>query len=300
MLLRVNYKEDSDISVLLFEKSKILNGLIKISLITLPLAIIYYPVFIWMWQRWFAADSYYTHGPLIPVVSAVLIWLKRKTLSEVQIRSSNLGLGILIFGLLVYIFSSFTRIYFTSAYSLFIVLLGLSLYFFGKQFTRVIIFPLCFLLFMFPAPVAFIEATTLKMKLLVAQISVFTIQFLGVPALREGSTVYMQNTSVVVGDPCSGLRSLISLSALSILFAYIVKSSYIRKTVLFLASAPIAIIANIIRTTATLLIANFYGNAIIENKYIHEGFGLMVFVIALVSLFLTGKLLGCRLVIKES
>lgn len=86
---------------------------------------------------------------------------------------------------------------------------------------------------MFPAPVAFIEATTLKMKLLVVQISVFTIQFLGVPALREGSTVYMQNTSVVVGDPCSGLRSLISLSALSILFAYIVKSSYIRKTVLF-------------------------------------------------------------------
>ncbi len=283
-----------------FEKSRNLALLIKISLITILIAFIYYPVFIWMWQRWFSADSYYAHGPLIPVVSAVLIWLKRKTLSEAHINPSNLGLGILIFGLLVYISSAFTRIYFTSAYSLFIVLLGLMLYFFGKQFTRVIIFPLCFLLFMFPAPVAFIEATTLRMKLFVAQVSVFIIQLLGVPALREGSTVYMQNTSVVVGDPCSGLRSLISLSALSILFAYIVKSSYTRKIALFLASAPISIGANVIRTTATLLIANSYGNAIIENKFIHEGFGLMVFVIALIGLFLTGKILGCRIVSKDS
>lgn len=270
------------------------------SLITILLVVIYYPVFIWMWQRWFAADSYYAHGPLVPIVSAVLIWLKRKTFSEVQVQSSNFGLGVLIFGLFVHISSALARIYFSSAYSLFIVLLGLSLYFFGKQFTRVIIFPLGFLLFMFPAPVAFIEATTLKMKLFVAQVSVFIIQLLGVPALREGSTVYMQNTSVVVGDPCSGLRSLISLSALSILFAYIVKSSYMRKIMLFLSSVPIAITANMIRTIATLLIANSYGNAIIENKFIHEGFGLMVFVIAFIGLFLTGRLLGCRLVPKNS
>lgn len=277
-----------------------MTGLIKISLITLLLTFMYHPVLIWMWQRWFAADSYYAHGPLIPIVSAVLIWLKRKTIAVTRIQSSNLGLVLLIFGLLVHISSAFTRIYFSSAYSLFIVIVGLLLYFFGKQFTRVIIFPICFFLFMFPAPVAFIEATTLKMKLFVAQVSVFIIQILGVPALREGSTVFMQSTSVVVGDPCSGLRSLISLSALSILFAYIVKSSYSRKIALFLSSVPIAIIANIIRTTATLMIANSYGNAIIENKFIHEGFGLMVFVIAFLFLFLTGRLLGCRIVPKGS
>ena len=272
----------------------------RIILLVALLGVIYYPVFVWMWQRWFAADSYYAHGPLIPVVTAVLIWLRRKDLPQVQLQSSKLGLAILIAGLLLHIASAFTRIYFTSAYSIFIVLLGLSLYFFGRQFTRIILFPLCFLLFMFPAPVALIEGTTLRMKLFIAQSSVYIIQLLGIPALRDGSTVYMQSTSVVVGDPCSGLRSLISLSALSILYAYIVKSSYLRKTALFISSIPIAIIANMIRTIATLLIANSYGNDIITNKFLHEGFGLIVFIIAFAGLFLVGRLLGCRIALKES
>ena len=272
----------------------------RIILLVALLGVIYYPVFVWMWQRWFAADSYYAHGPLIPVVTAVLIWLRRKDLPQVQLQSSKLGLAILIAGLLLHIASAFTRIYFTSAYSIFIVLLGLSLYFFGRQFTQIILFPLCFLLFMFPAPVALIEGTTLRMKLFIAQSSVYIIQLLGIPALRDGSTVYMQSTSVVVGDPCSGLRSLISLSALSILYAYIVKSSYLRKTALFISSIPIAIIANMIRTIATLLIANAYGNDIITNKYLHEGFGLMVFIIAFAGLFLVGRLLGCKIAQKDS
>jgi len=141
---------------------------------------------------------------------------------------------------------------------------------------------------------AVIEASTLKMKLFAAQMSVSIVQLFGISAIREGSTVYMPNTSVVVGDPCSGLKSLISLSALGILYAYIVRASYPRKTILFLMTIPMAIIANMIRTTATLLIANFYGNRIIEDEFLHKGFGLMVFVIAFAGLFLVGRLLGCR------
>jgi len=269
--------------------------IIKVAFVIFLLGLIYYPILIWMWQRWFAADSYYEHGPLIPIVSLVLIWLKRRELSGISIQSSKLGIWIIIIGLLLHIVSALTRIYFISAYSLFIVITGIIVYFFGKKFTLTILFPLCFLLFMVPAPVAIIESTTLKMKLMTAQASVFVIQLFGTPVVREGSTVYLSNTSVVVDDPCSGLKSLISLSALGILFAYIVKASYPRKVVLFLLSIPIALLANMIRTTATILIANVYGNKIVTDGLLHTAFGLMVFVIAFAFLFLAGRLLRCQI-----
>ena len=82
----------------------------KTSLIILILGFIYYPTFIWMWQRWFAADSYYAHGPLIPVVSGVLIWLRRRELAKTPVMSSKLGLGILLAGLLLHVASAVTRI----------------------------------------------------------------------------------------------------------------------------------------------------------------------------------------------
>jgi exosortase len=273
---------------------------IKIGIIIFLVGFIYYPIFTWMWQRWFAADSYYSHGPLIPIVSGVLIWLKRREIAKTLTQSSKLGLGLILAGLILHIISAFTNVYFASAYSFLIILIGIIAYLYGNKVLLIIIFPLCFLFFMIPAPMALIESTTLKMKLLTAQTSVYIIQLLGVPAIREGSSVYMSNTNVVVDDPCSGLKSLISLSALSTLYAYLVKSPYIKKLILFLVIIPLAIIANVIRTTSILLIANRYGNEIITNKYIHEGFGLMIFIIAFAGLFLTGRLLGCQLVQKDS
>lgn len=268
---------------------------VKVSLLLVLLAFIYYPTFIWMWQRWFAADSYYAHGPLIPIVSFALFWNKRRELSQIPISSSKLGLGLLFTGLVLHILSALFRIYFTSAYSFFIVLLGLTLYLLGKKLTLAFIFPIFFLLFMIPAPIALVEASTLRMKFLTAHVSVFIIQILGIPVIREGSTVFMPNTNIVVGDPCSGLKSLISLSALAILYVYIVKASFFRKSLLFLISIPIALGANIIRTTATLIIANYYGDKIVTDGFLHQAFGLMVFVIAFAGLFLAGRILGCRL-----
>jgi len=273
---------------------------VQTSLVALLLGFIYYPTFTWMWQRWFAADSYYAHGPLIPVVSGVLIWLRRRALARTPVMSSKLGLGLLCTGLLLHIVSAFARIYFSSAYSFFVVLLGMVLCLLGNKVARVILFPLCFLLFMIPAPMAVVAASTLKMKLFTAHISVSIIQLLGISAVREGSMVYMPNTSIVVGDPCSGLRSLISLSALGMLYAYVVRASHLRKVSLFLISIPVAIIANMIRTIATLLIANSYGDKIVTDGFLHKGFGLMVFIIAFAGLFLTGRLLGCRISQKDT
>jgi exosortase len=276
-------------------KSDEIIAILKIISIILLLGILYYPILIWMGQRWFAADSYYTHGPLIPILSLALIWIKRREIVKIPIESSKLGIWLIIAGLVLHIISSLTRIYFTSAYSLLIIITGIVVYLGGKKLAVAIIFPLCFLLFMIPAPIAIIESTTLKMKMFTAQMSVSIIQLIGTSVIREGSIVYMPNTIVTVDDPCSGLKSLISMLAIGTLFAYIAKTSYTRKTILFLLSIPIALFANIVRTTLMLLIANSYGNMILDNQILHQGLGLVVFVVAFVGLFIAGRLLGCRL-----
>ena len=105
---------------------------------------------------------------------------------------------------------------------------------------------------------------------------------------------------IVIGDPCSGLRSLISLAALGMLYAYLAKGSYPKRIALFLASIPIAIIANIIRVIGVIVVANFYGNRIVTDGLLHEGFGLSVFVVALAGLILAGRILGCQIFTKDT
>jgi exosortase len=153
---------------------------------------------------------------------------------------------------------------------------------------------------MAPAPMQFIAATTLQMKLFAAHIAAIVVQFLGIPLVREGSVVHLSNEMIVIGDPCSGLRSLISLTALGMLYAYLAKGSYPKRIALFLSSIPIAIIANIIRVIGVIVVANFYGNRIVTDGLLHEGFGLSVFAIALAGLILAGRTLGCQIFRKDT
>ncbi|MBC8234526.1 exosortase/archaeosortase family protein [bacterium] len=272
----------------------------KIGFIVLLLVVIYYPTAGWMWTRWFWADSYYSHGPLIPLVSGVLIWLKRRELAEAQISYSKPGIFILSAGLFLHLLSALVFIQSISGFSLPIVMIGLVLYLFGWEITRIVLFPLGFLFFIAPAPLQFIAATTLKMKLFAAHISAIAVQLLGIPMVREGSIVHLSNTTITVGDPCSGLRSLISLTALGVLYAYLAQSSYPKRVALVLASIPIAIIANIIRVIGVIVVANSYGNRIVTDGLVHDAFGFSVFVIALAGLILTGRILGCQILKKDT
>jgi exosortase/archaeosortase family protein len=96
------------------------------------------------------------------------------------------------------------------------------------------------------------------------------------------------------------LRSLISLTALGVLYAYLAQSSYPKRVALVLASIPIAIIANIIRVIGVIVVANSYGNRIVTDGLVHDAFGFSVFVIALAGLILTGRILGCQILKKDT
>ena len=266
----------------------------RIALIIILLITVYAPAFISMAQRFTAADSYYSHGFLVPLVSIYFIWQKRKKLRTLlPVSSSKFGLILLSAGLLLHFASTALKINFGSYASLPIVLGGLVLYLFGKKITREILSPLAFLIFMIPLPTVTIITITFKMKILTARIASGIVNMVGIPAIRDGSTIYLPRDFLIVGDPCSGLRSLISLLALGAIFAQLIPGSRVKKSILFLSTIPIAIISNASRIVLLLLVTYIYGKEAAMG-FFHDFSGMLVFAFAFIGLIIVMRFLKCR------
>jgi len=264
---------------------------IKLGIIAGLLALIYWPTFIWMNARFSEADTYYSHGFLVPLVFLYLIWTKRDELKKTVISPLNIGLILLVPVLLTHLLAYLLEINFISGFSLIITLFGLSLYLYGLGISRQLAFAVLFLVFMIPLPQVLIINISFKMKIFAAQVATACINLMGIQAIREGSVVNLPNTALTVGDPCSGLRSLISLTALGALYAYLIKISKARKALLFLLSIPIALIANIIRIILLLLVAFVYGSEVATGKF-HDLSGFLLFCLAFAGLFIAGRMLS--------
>jgi len=250
----------------------------------------YLPTLIWMWDRWYARDSYYSHGILIPVVSIILIWQMRWELAKIKKSSSGWGLPLIITGMAVHVFGVLMRVYFVSGFSMLLVLVGLILFFYGKAVFKKIMFPVLFLVFMIPVPLVIIVNISFKMKIFAAKIAAIVLNSSGIPAVREGSLIRMRHTQVVVDDVCSGLRSLISLMALGSIFAYWMKATLGRKLALFLTAIPIAVITNVLRIIFLACVAEIWGVKI-AGGFLHDASGFLVFAGAFVLLYVMARVI---------
>ena len=250
----------------------------------------YVPTLIWMWDRWFARDSYYSHGVLIPFVTGFLIWQQREALASIKPAGSPWGMPVIILGMFIHISSSLFRVYFTSGFSMLIVFIGLILFFYGSKILRKILFPVMFLVFMIPVPMVVISNVSFKMKLFAAKIAASMLNNIGLAAVQAGSIIKMRHTQVVVDDVCSGLRSLISLGALGSIFAYWMDGAMWRRVLLFLSTIPIAIATNVARIIFLASISEIWGQQYADG-FVHDMSGFMIFALAFVLLFAVGKVL---------
>lgn len=267
---------------------KIKAQYIKPAIITAALLVIYSPTIWWMVGRWSAADSYYSHGFLVPVVSLYCLWLKKERLKSIAARPLTSGLWLLIAGLLIHILSAFFRVYFTSAFSSLLVIAGLVLYCCGWLMLKEALFAISFLIFMLPLPLIAIVGISFKMKLFAAYWASKIINTVGIPAVLDGSIIRMRQTHVIVEDVCSGLRSLISLLALGIIVAYLSKLPRFKKIIVFFAAGVMAIVANIVRIVFMALTSEIYGAKFTEG-FLHTLSGLLVFVVAFLGLMVVVK-----------
>ncbi len=142
-------------------------------------------------------------------------------------------------------------------------------------------FPIVFLMLMIPLPLLFISEITLKMKFFVSDISTHLLHSVGLQAMRQGSYIYTKNAVCVVGDPCSGLRSFLAFLCLGLVFAYSDRLQTWKKVTLVISGFPLAVISNVFRVTAMSMIGEVYGMEMAGNKAVHDGMGVLVFVIAL-------------------
>ena len=262
----------------------------KLIILTVLAAAAYVPTFIWMVQRWTAVETYYSHGFLIPLISIFIVWLRREKLSK--LKAAPLRLGWLFFGagIAIHTLSALLQVYFTSGFSLILVIMGLVLLFLGKDFLKQLLFPIFFLVFMIPLPMVAIANLSFRLKIFASQVSTFIVNRLGIPAIREGSIIKTTHSYLVVEDICSGIRSLIALIALGVLMSYYSRLSRAKKIILFSSAIPIAIFSNVIRIVALTLVSEIYGSKVATGKF-HDVMGILVFVFAFLGLSLVAKML---------
>ena len=239
-----------------------------------------------MYDRFTIVDTYYSHGFLVPFIAAFLIWRKKDRLEKIPIVYSWWGLVFILAALLVHFLSTVLYVFFTSGFSILILVFGISMFVFGRERTKEVLFPLSFLIFMIPLPSSLINAVSLPLKMQVASIGAGLVNFLGVPIFQTGFFIDTAKGTLLVDDPCSGIRSLISFMALGALTGHIGNAPAKSKVMIFASSIPIAMATNILRVSFLILATNYYGTNIVHpESWVHNGSGYLAFAIGGILLF---------------
>lgn len=251
------------------------QSLFKFALCTTALAILYHPILRGLVYDWINLpdDSL---GFLAPLVSAYLIWKRSANLERLPLSPGNMGILLVILGLFLLILGNLAAEQFTSRISLLVVLAGLIWYLLGLQHLQVISFAVAYLVFMIPFPSILLDNITFPLQLFTSTVAANSLQLLGIPVLREGNIIHLASNSLEVADACSGLRSIISLLALGIIFAYFSQKFFWKRALLVLACVPIAVIVNALRVSVTGTLAHRYGMDAADG-FFHGFSGFLVF-----------------------
>lgn len=251
--------------------------------VTAQLIVLYTPTLTWLWNRWTMGVWHHAHG--LFVLSAV-VYLVGKQIRNHRYSpetSNPWGFAILIPALLLHMLDAGMHTQLLSAASLLLALPGLALVFLGKARTRAIIFPLSFLVFALPIPLAFTEPLHLLLRQLATAGSAFVVTLLGIPTFVDGTTLHIPKGSLHVADACSGFSTLYATAALAYLMAYFCADNR-RRILVLLAAAPVAIAANMIRVVLLVLLVSWHGIDILETS-LHTISGLFTFAISLPIIF---------------
>ena len=233
-------------------------------------------------QWW--SDPNFSHGFFVPLFSAFVIWQERHRLASITPQPSWGGLIVLLAGLMELIVGRLGAELFLDRSSLLLVLAGVVVLFLGWNLFRAVLFPWAFLLLMIPIPQIVFNQITFPLQLLASKVAAAVLPLLGVPILREGNVINLPSMALEVAEACSGIRSLMSLVTLAIMYGYLMERRIWVRWLLALASVPIAVAANSIRIIGTGLLVQYW-DADKAEGYFHASWGWIIFVISLIMLY---------------
>jgi exosortase len=256
---------------------------IKTTILLLFWVVVFCPIYPELVRDWFG-HSDNSHALLVPFISLFFVWQRKDQLQSCRIDSSAWGGVLLAISLLAYVASYAGGLAFPARIAMVFSLIGLVWFCFGNAFIRILAFPLGFLLFMVPVPYSLINLVSMPLQLMATKVSAAFIQNCSIPVCREGNMLYFVQTQLEVAEACSGIRSIMALTMLSLVFCYLSRDGWWRKALLIAAAIPIALLGNIVRVTGTGILAHFYGDQVARG-FLHEFSGLVVFAFGLVLLF---------------
>jgi exosortase len=228
---------------------------------------------------------------VLPVVGLV-VWQRRGELPSIQPEPNWWGFAIAVWGAVQMLLGTLAAQVFIARTALLVSIIGGVLFLGGARALRVLAFPLFLLLFLFPIPASIYARVTLPLQIFASTAAETVLNSIGIPVLRDGNILQLPHARLSVVEACSGIRSLLSLAFLSLVYAYFFDRRVGARWVLFLATVPIAIVANAARVTLTGVLSEYHGDLSHGAFHLFEGW--IVFVTALGLLIAMHQLLRRR------
>jgi exosortase len=248
------------------------------------------PTWQWLWGEWMG-NQYYSHGLLIPFVSLFLIIMRvRRDDTFAWLPGTGLVAGLLLLaaGVGADIWFTNQRAFYLASFAMIAMVAGLTAILGGSTALRKLVFPIAYLVFMVPLPI--VDRATLPLAMFTGTAAGAITQGLGLDVSIVGNAVTLPNVDLVIGAACSGINSLITLTALLSLVAYLVQGPLWARIFLVLLAFPLAVAGNILRVATLLFVARAWG-ADAAFTFYHDYSGLGFFVLVLLLLYPLVKLL---------
>jgi exosortase len=233
-----------------------------------------------MANRW-ATDPRYAHGYFVPMFSLALLWMRRAQLNGVKPDISNWGLAFLGLGAIVQLGGGYFRIGTLEGLALLPFLGAMALLLGGWPVLKWAWPSIAFLGFMIPLPWRLENALGAPLQYVATTVSTYLMQSLGFMAFAEGNVIQLSEARIGVVEACSGLSMLITFVALSTAAALIVKRPLLDRIGLVASSIPVALLANILRITATGILHDTVGGKV-ANTFYHDLAGWIMIPLALI------------------
>jgi len=258
------------------------------------LLVSYTPV-LWRLVRQWGSDPDMGHGFFVPLVAGFIAWQKREELFRLEPSPSWWGLAIVLYGALQLWIATLGAELFLARTAFVISLAGVILLIQGKAWLRALAFPLFVLLFMIPIPTVVYNSITFPLQLLASKVATGALSVLQIPVLQEGNVLELARQKLSVVEACSGIRSLLSLTFLAVVYGYFFETKLWMRVVLFLSTIPVAIVANASRVTLTGVLTEYKPE--LAEGFFHTASGWVIFMVALAIMVVLHRILdgGYRL-----
>ncbi len=258
-------------------------------LLCLLVMLLYKTIAVKLVTDWYQLPDF-SHGFLIPFFVAYILWEKRQTLARMPVSPAWAGLPIVLLGLFLLLVGVFGADLFLSRISFVVLTCGLVWSLAGLPMLRQVGFSLFVLVLAIPLPTLIFNQITFPLQLFASHLASLALPLAGVPVLRDGNIIQLPAMQLEVAEACSGIRSLLSLFTLAVIYGYLLESKVRRRVILALSSIPIAVAANVARIVGTGLCVQYW-NPDKAVGFFHEFSGWLMFLVSLGLLYLVHKAL---------